>query len=117
MKIRLSIHGQEALATLHDTPTARDFAALLPLTLTVTDYAATEKVSDLPRRLTRDGAPPGYAASAGDLTYYAPWGNLAIFTRDFQHAAGLIPLGRIDAGREILDPPGALSATLARVDG
>jgi hypothetical protein len=37
--------------------TSRDFAALLPLTLTLKDYAATEKISDLPKRLSTDGAP------------------------------------------------------------
>ncbi|GAA4730631.1 hypothetical protein GCM10023216_23110 [Isoptericola chiayiensis] len=28
--------------------------------------------------------------------YYAPWGNLAIFYRDFGHAPGLVRLGAFD---------------------
>jgi len=55
-----------------------DFAAQLPLTLTLTDYAATEKVGDLPRKLTTKGAPEGAAARAGDIGYYAPRANLAL---------------------------------------
>ncbi|GMU10355.1 cyclophilin-like fold protein [Corallococcus caeni] len=102
MKIRLTAGARVLTATLLDDATARDFAALLPLTLTLTDYADTEKVSDLPRRLSTKGAPSGTAASAGDLTYYAPWGNLAIFHKDFGHSRGLIRLGKLDGGVEAL---------------
>jgi hypothetical protein len=89
-------------ATLVDGAVARDFVSLLPLELTLRDYAGKEKVSDLPRRLTTEGAPAGVDPDVGDLTYYAPWGNLAIFYRDFGYADGLIKLGRIDSGIEKL---------------
>lgn len=112
MRIRMTINGRVATATLDDTPTARDFASLLPLTLTLTDYASTEKVSDLPRRLSQEGAPAGYAPSMGDITYYAPWGNLAIFYRDFSYSRGLIRLGRIDSGGEALNQSGSLRTTI-----
>lgn len=93
-------------ATLADNPTARDFAALLPLTLTLRDYAGTEKISDLPRKLATTDALTGYQPAAGDLTYYAPWGNLALFYQDFSYSNGLILLGRLDAGWEALIGPG-----------
>lgn len=112
MKIRMTINGRVATATLDDTPVARDFASLLPLTLTLKDYASTEKVSELPRRLSQDGAPAGYKASVGDITYYAPWGNLAIFYRDFRYASGLIRLGRIDSGVDALNQAGPLKTTI-----
>lgn len=51
-------------ATLADNATAWDFASLLPLTLTLNDYARTGKISNLPRRLTTDGAPSGSDPSA-----------------------------------------------------
>jgi hypothetical protein len=89
-------------ATLVEGAAARDFAALLPLTLTLSDYAETEKVSDLPRKLSTTGAPAGTAAKAGDINYYAPWGNLAIFYQDFRHSDGLVNLGRIESGMEKL---------------
>jgi hypothetical protein len=54
---------------------------MLPLTLMLTDHASTEKIADLPRKLSTKGAPPGIAASVGDISYYAPWGNLALFHR------------------------------------
>lgn len=102
VKIRLVIAGEVLTATLADNATARDFAALLPLELTLKDYAQIEKVSDLPRRLTTEGAPKGLDPAVGDLTYYAPWGNLAIFYRDFRYADGLVALARLDGGVEAL---------------
>jgi hypothetical protein len=81
------------------------------MTLTLDDYAATEKISQLPRRLSTVGAPAGINPSVGDITYYAPWENLAIFYRDFRYASGLIKLGRIDAGAEALNLPGSVKVT------
>jgi len=78
MKIRITIDGTVLTATLAENATSRDFLSLLPLTLTLKDYAATEKISDLPRRLSTDGAPASMDPHTGDITYYAPWGNLAI---------------------------------------
>ena len=54
MKIRLIIGDATLTATLVNGTAARDFVLLLPLELTLRDYAGKEKVSDLPRRLTID---------------------------------------------------------------
>ena len=112
MKIRLTIDGKAVDATLLDNATARDFLSLLPMTLTLKDYAATEKIADLPRKLSTADAPEGVDPAVGDITYYAPWGNLAIFYRDFGYAKGLVKLGRIDSGIEALGVPGALKVTI-----
>ena len=119
MKIRFDVEGTPLTATLDDTEAARDFASLLPLTLTLEDYTSTEKVSDLPRKLSTAGAPAGTAASAGDITYYAPWGNLALVYRSFGYAAGLVRLGRFDAGADAqpaLRRPGPLTAKIERME-
>jgi hypothetical protein len=116
MKIRLEVEGTPLTATLDDTRAARDFASLLPLTLALEDYAATAKVSGLPRKLSTTGAPAGTAASAGDIAYFAPWGNLALFYRSSGYASGLVRLGRIDAGSDVLRRPGGLSAKIERLE-
>lgn len=102
MKIRIVAAGQTFTAVLEDSEAARDFAALLPIDLTLRDYNRTEKVADLPRRLATDSAPEGVDPAVGDLTYYAPWGNLAIFYRDFGYSRGLVRLGRLESGVEAL---------------
>lgn len=116
MRIRINVEGTPITATLLDNATARDLFSLLPLTLTLTDYAATEKISDLPRRLSTAGAPRGVDPSIGDIAYYAPWGNLALFYRDFGYSNGLVKLGTIDSGIEALSRPGPLSVTIERIE-
>ena len=116
MKIRLTINGKAISATLTTNGTAKDFLSLLPMTLTLDDYAATEKIAYLPRKLSTADAPPGSDPSVGDIAYYAPWGNLAIFYRDAAYARGLIPLGRIDSGIEALSVSGPLKVTIEPVE-
>ena len=115
MKIRIKIDGKAINATLDDNETSRDFISLLPLTLSLKDYAATEKISDLPKRLSTQGAPAGCKASIGDITYYAPWGNLALFHKDFVYSVGLVKLGTLDSGVEVLSQPGTLKAEFERI--
>ena len=103
-------------ATLVESLATRDLLALLPLELTLRDYAGTEKVSDLPRRLAIEDAPAGVKPEVGDLTYYAPWGNLAIFYRDFGYAKGLVKLGRIDSGLELLSGADGLPLRVERAE-
>lgn len=116
MKIRLTINGKALAATLLDNATARDFHSLLPMTLKLEDYAATEKIAYPPRKLSTQGAPAGIDPEVGDIAYYAPWGNLAIFYKDFGYSRGLVRLGRIDSGVELLKLPGRLEARIERVD-
>jgi hypothetical protein len=112
MKIRLKLEDKVVTATLIDSKAIQDFISLLPLTLTLEDYAGTEKISYLPKRLSTEGAPSGSDPSAGDITYYAPWGNLAIFYRDFGYSSGLVILGKIDSGIEALNVPGSVKMTI-----
>ena len=116
MKIQFKIGDQVILASLHDSPTTRDLFAQLPLTLDLRDYAGIEKVADLPQKLTTKGAPAGADPSPGDLTYYAPWGNLAIFYRDFGYASGLILLGKIDSNLEAFARAAAGKVQIESVD-
>jgi hypothetical protein len=116
MKLRITIEDSFVTATLDDTEVARDFASLLPLTVTLEDYNATEKIADLPRKLSTTGAPRGIDPGVGDITYYAPWGNLAMFYRDFGYSPGLAKLGSLDAGVETLRRPGPVSGKIELID-
>ena len=82
------------------------------MTITLEDYASTEKIAYMSRKLSTAGAPDGVDPAVGDIAYYAPWGNVAIFYRDAGHAKGLIKLGSLDSGIEILRARGALKVTL-----
>ena len=114
--IRIEIEGTSVTATLNDSEAAHDFASLLPLTVVIEDYAATEKVATLPRKLSTAGAPSGSDPDVGDIAYYAPWGNLAIYYRDFGYSAGLVKLGRIDGGVDTLERAGNGRTTITRIE-
>lgn len=103
MKLRLIMGDTVLTATLEASSATHDFVSLLPLNLTLRDHAGTEKVSDLPRRLSTSGAPPGATPQVGDIGYYAPWGNLALYYRDFEYSSGLVKLGHIESGVEALE--------------
>lgn len=91
---------------------SRTFALFLPLTLTLDDYNGTEKVRDLPKNLSTRGAAEGVAPLAGDIAYYAPWGKLAIFYKDFASSRGLVKLGTIQSGVKVFARSGTLRVTI-----
>ena len=115
-KIELVFENETLTATLNNSKAAQDFRSLLPLTLNLEDYAHTEKVSDLPKRLSTEDAPSGSKASAGDIAYYAPWGNLAIFYKDFRYSDGLVILGEIDGEITSLKESSSRTVTIRTVD-
>ncbi|MES3151732.1 cyclophilin-like fold protein [Sphingomonas faeni] len=115
-KIDIDAGTRQWTAQIADSPSARDFLAQLPLDLTLTDYAATEKIATLPRPLTRDGAPAAVTPRAGEIGYYAPWGNIALYHKDGPRSPGLVLLGRIDELSADLASPGDVQVTIRRHD-
>lgn len=110
--IQINLGEHVITGSIDDTPTARDFIKQLPLTLELEDYGSTEKIAYPPNKLTSQGAPAGIDPTIGDIAYYAPWGNLALFYKDFGYSKGLIRLGRINNGVEHLIYPGNKKATI-----
>ena len=115
LKIRIVIGETVLTGTMYENPTTMDFLSMLPLTLKLEDYARTEKISYLPRKLSVKDAPSGSDPSPGDIAYYSPWGNLAIFYKDFGYASGLIILGTLDSGTDLLSKlEGSIAARIER---
>ncbi|MDO5116670.1 MAG: cyclophilin-like fold protein [Synergistaceae bacterium] len=99
-RIRLSFDGREALVELYDNATAESLEKMLPLTLDFEDFAGEEKIAYTPEKLSTAGMPESYAPKAGEMTVYAPWGNIAIFYKEHGASRGLVPLGRFISGAE-----------------
>jgi hypothetical protein len=114
-KIQIELDGVVIFATLDDSPTVRDFITRLPLIVALKDYASTEKIGYLPDKLTTQNAPPGSTPVVGDISYYAPWGNLAIYYKNFAYSAELVRLGRISCGIEHLNFSGEKHATISLI--
>src|SRR5205085_12367375 len=116
VEILLKINRRSIPSTMIANATTKDFLALLPVTLTLDDYNGTEKIGYLPKKLSTADAPDGFTPSIGDIAYYAPWGNVALFYRDFRYSKGLVLLGRIQSGVEALAAQTPIKATIERLE-
>lgn len=117
MKIKITFDNTELTATLYDNATARDFVSMLPITTELEDYASNEKIFYPERKLDTSGAPSAYKPSTGDITYYAPWGDIAIFYKDFSKSSGLVSVGEIDNnGIELLKKVGKSKVTFSLIE-
>ena len=93
--IQIKVGDKTYACELNGNDAAKDFASKLPLRLKFEDFGSTERISYLPNSLNLGSAPRSCNPQKGDITYYIPWGNLAIFVRDFRPSANLVPLGKL----------------------
>ena len=97
LNVNIIVGEQTITATMEDNGAARDFLSRLPLEVTLEDYnSGTEKIFYPAPELSLDDTPRGCAPIAGDITIYEPWGNVAIFCRDWSESSSLIKIGHID---------------------
>ncbi len=97
LKVNIIVGDRTITATMEDNAAARDFLSRLPLEVTLNDYNnTTEKIFYPDPALTTEGVARGCAPMPGDITIYAPWGNVAIFCKNWSHSNDLIKIGRID---------------------
>lgn len=116
-KIKLSFNDNEVYVRLNNSKSSNDLLSMLPLTLEFEDFNDTEKIAYLPRSLTTEDAPSGYIPKVGDFSYYAPWGNLSIFYKDFRYSDSLVKLGEFESGIENLQNiRDSFSLTIERVE-
>lgn len=117
LKIQLETSsGEIATATLIDNQPAKDFYNSLPLTLTLSDFADTEKQArGLPNTLNTKESPKGYQPKSGDLAHYKPWNNFIIFYNDDNFANGLVLLGHLDNNIVIFSQKGDITVTMTKI--
>jgi hypothetical protein len=99
----MRIGTAEATARLYDNATARDFAALLPVTITLHDLGGREKAGPLPRELADGQGQNDYRA--GQLGYWSPSSDLAVYYREDGFRIpdpGIVMIGEIDNGLDII---------------
>jgi hypothetical protein len=109
VRIQLIIGDRAATATLENTAPARDFTAMLPVTISMRDLLGREKPGRLPRQLNIAGAPREYRYEVGEIAYWAPSNDIAIFYADDRQAIprpGLVRLGTLDSGLDVIAAAG-----------
>lgn len=97
MQIRVQSDTQTIVFELNDSPAAQSFYEQLPLSISVEDYAGSEKLFYPPEGLDVSDTPLA-EGPAGTLAYYEPWGNVAMFYGDCSGASGLYELGQAVSG-------------------
>lgn len=97
LDVNITVGNRTITATMDDNAAARDFLSRLPLEVTLNDYNnITEKIFYPDPALTTEGVIRGCAPTPGDITIYAPWGNVAVFCKNWPHSRDLIKIGHID---------------------
>lgn len=121
MKIKITLQStnerQSYTATLENNPTTQALLKQLPLSLPAENYGGVEKIAYLPQKLPPKPNPADnnyFTPKAGDVTYYAPWGNLALFHASSNGGEGLIYLGRFDS--EFKPSPSAKQMRIERAE-
>jgi hypothetical protein len=113
-RIRIRMGDQTVTATLNDSEAARDLASMLPLPIQMRDHLRREKTGRIPKPLS-ERAQASATYEKGDLGYWRPGGNFVIF---YRHdgltipSPGIVVLGKLDAGAEVFDIPGAVNVTV-----
>jgi len=100
-RIELVAGDEIASATLDDTRQARQFAAMLPVSVDIDDPFGQAKTGTLPRALDVDDATRSRRYATGDLSYWSPSGKLAIVYDALGESVpppGLVRLGTVDTG-------------------
>jgi hypothetical protein len=101
--------GGVVTATLDDTPTARQFAAMLPLRLDLHDPMGQAKSGRLARAIDVSGADRVVDPRVGEIYYWPPSGDIAIFYADLDQsvpAPGLVRLGVVGSGLDAIASAG-----------
>jgi hypothetical protein len=108
-KVRIRIGARTLTATVARNPTARDFVSLLPLTVRMSDLFGREKAGPLRRALARGGR-PRHTYSVGDIIYWSPGPDVAVYRRGGSAIPdpGIVLLARLDSGARAFNVRGTV---------
>jgi hypothetical protein len=81
--VRITSNGQTAVFRLYDTGAAKQFYAQLPLTLELQNFRNAQWMFYPPNKLDVTAAEAYHDGKKGELSYYAPWGDVFMLYKDF----------------------------------
>lgn len=108
--ITIRMGGRSFTATLEDNPTARAFAAMLPMTVTMNEMNGNEKYYYLPDNLPTDSKRPETIRN-GDLMLYGS-NCLVLFYETFSSSYSYTRLGKVDNPSGLSEALGAGNASV-----
>ena len=102
MKISIETDKNSIIYELNDSTASKELYEQLPLQTAIANYGNNEKIFYPPKKLTTSNTPLSNAKN-GTLAYYAPWGDVVMFYKDFGSASGLYELGHVISGKELIN--------------
>lgn len=117
-RIRIRMHDQAVTAVLNKSEAARDFIAMLPVSIRMRDHLGREKTGRIPGPLS-ERTPGNPVYNAGDLGYWRPGGNFVIFYRHDGLTIpppGIVLLGKVDSSVQIFDIPGPVEVVVEVIE-
>ena len=120
VRIQLKIGEDIVTATLNDTPPAREFAAMLPTTISMHELLNQEKAVNCPETSRSTGHSGSRPDEVGEIGYWAPGNDIAIIYAGGGRPIpqpGLVRLGTVDGGLDVVAAAGdEFEMTVERCD-
>jgi len=115
--MKIIIGNQTITASMESNAAAKDLLSRLPIEITLEDFnRTTEKIFYTDPQLNTTDVPMGCAPTPGDITIYAPWGNIAIFCKNWSYSSDLIKIGHINGdGIKVLQVPGNVKVKIEKL--
>ena len=82
-QIKITSQGQMAIFRLYDTAAAKELYEQLPLELELTNFRDAQWMFYPPERLGVTEREAYHDGKKGELSYYAPWGDVFMLYQDF----------------------------------
>ncbi|WP_204936630.1 cyclophilin-like fold protein [Methanococcus maripaludis] len=107
MSVRITSKGHSATFQLYDTVAAKELYEQLPLDLNLTNFRDAQWMFYPPQKLNVTEKEAYHDGKKGELSYYAPWGDVFMLYEDFyagdeMHRLGIVTEG-IDEITEMSD--------------
>ena len=83
MQVKITSQGHTATFRLYDTVAAKEFYDQLPLKLDLTNFRDAQWMFYPPERLSVTTREAYHDGKKGELSYYAPWGDVFMLYKDF----------------------------------
>jgi hypothetical protein len=83
MQVKITSKGHTATFRLYDTVAAKEFYDQLPLRLDLTNFRDAQWMFYPPEKLNVTAREAYHDGKKGELSYYAPWGDVFMLYKDF----------------------------------
>lgn len=101
-QMHIMVDDHEIVFELNDNAAAESLYGQLPFQAEVSDYSDDEKILYPPESIETSDTPLA-DAKAGTLAYFAPWGDVVMFYKEFGSYNGLYELGQVISGGEYIE--------------